>query len=113
MKKITMLFLLIGMWAACAPSQKQTREIPSQNSVITPGNLGTSFKNAILIKETGEDAGVKAEYDWLKKNYPGYGLESQALVFQKGIPYDVLTIRTQDGIVRKTYFDISRFYGKF
>ena len=75
--------------------------------------MGTSFKNAILIKETGESAGVKAEYDWLKKNYPGYGLESQALVYQIGIPYDVLTIKTQDGVVRKTYFDISRFYGKF
>jgi hypothetical protein len=89
----------------------------SSKSVSGQGNQsnadGSSEKTAIVINETSETAGVDAEYAWLKKNYPGYSSEGQALVMDKaGHPFDIIHIKTADGQKKDVYFDISKFFGK-
>jgi hypothetical protein len=66
-----------------------------------------------IIKEKNETKGIKAEYEWLRKNYPGYEAKKQALIVQKKTPYDVITIVTENGEEKSIYFDISNFYGKY
>jgi hypothetical protein len=89
----------------------------SSKNVSGPGNQsnaeGSSEKTAVVINETSEMAGVDAEYAWLKKNYPGYSSEGQALVMDKaGHPFDIIHIKTADGQKKDVYFDISKFFGK-
>jgi len=59
-------------------------------------SIGSSFETAVVIKETSEVAGIKAEYEWLDINYPGYTSQSQALVVHKKHPYDILCFQTSN-----------------
>ena len=70
---------------------------------------GSSFEKAIVIQAKSETEGVGAEYAWLKDHHPGYTRKEQALSFDKGKSYDVLTIKTTDGGEKVVYFDISGF----
>lgn len=67
---------------------------------------GSSPDTAIGVGSVGE------EYAWVGRHCPGFALEMQALLFDGGKPFDVLSLRHADGRERKVYFDISRFYGR-
>ena len=112
MKKLVFLLLIIPLLYSCAPSKKidtQT-QIVSESSTIKDGS---SFEKAILINESSENAGIRAEYEWLRKNYPGYKLQLQSLSNYKKVPYDILEIITSTGEKKSIYFNISKFFGKF
>lgn len=66
--------------------------------------------------------GIRAEYEWLKRRYPGYDRVSQGVTtldLLKGgqkysrdqVHFDLLAIRLADGRDKEVYFDISDFYG--
>jgi hypothetical protein len=74
---------------------------------------GSSFKKAIIITDSTEGAGIKAEYNWLAINYPGYTTNSQSLSMNEKRPYDILFITTKDGAKKEVYFDISNYFGKW
>jgi hypothetical protein len=44
--------------------------------------------------------------------YPNSQVTQQALVTKDRKRYDVLTVSTSSGEVKKIYFDVSSFYGK-
>ena len=89
-----------------------TAEQIENKTIISGIHDGTSFETAIVMKEKSENEGVKAEYTWLRANYPGYTLKQQGLNFHKEKAYDVLHIITPEGKEKSIYFDISNFYGK-
>ncbi|MBS1663813.1 MAG: hypothetical protein JST68_22400 [Bacteroidetes bacterium] len=103
MKKLILAFMAV-LAIACSSSKHSTG-----NSTRD----GSSYENAIVIKETSEKKGVDAEYDWLREHYPGYKRGRQALTTKNGKPYDVLSIETADGVKKDVYFDISKFFGKW
>lgn len=111
----TFFFLLtIGVLIfSCKSTKKISNEPLKQNTSISTENDGSSFEKAIVIKEKNETAGVHAEYEWLKENYPGYRTKGQSLSDYKGRPFDIITIITADGFEKSIYFDISNFFGKF
>jgi len=104
-----MLTILI---VSCTTSRKTNQISGSDNSSINAEHDGSSYENAVVIKEKTETSGVKAEYAWLSKNYPGYTFKEQSLGSNNKKPYDIITIVTTDGEKKKIYFDISNFYGK-
>lgn len=67
---------------------------------------GTSFETAVIAKS------ISSEYEWVRANYPGSQVVSQALVSQGKSYYDVLTTKLPDGSTKKFYFNIDSFYGK-
>jgi tetratricopeptide (TPR) repeat protein len=71
------------------------------------GGVGDSFETAIVI------GSVPDEYAYLRENYPGYQFIMQSLVFENGVPYDILKFKTADGEVMEIYFNISSFFGKY
>ena len=108
------LFLLIGsLIISCSTTKRLSRETKKDNVTVSSGNDGSSFEKAIVINEKSESAGVSAEYAWLRENYPGYMAKGQSLNFHRNKPYDIMTIITADGVEKKVYFDISKFFGKF
>jgi hypothetical protein len=114
MKKLAMLFILIALVASCSTSKKVSdKTTGNTSSSVTVAQDGSSFEKAVIIKEKSELTGVDAEYAWLKKNYPGYKVKSQALTNHNKKPYDILTILTSSGEEKVIYFDISNFYGHF
>jgi hypothetical protein len=70
------------------------------------GRDGSTPAKAILVGSVGE------EYQWVQRHCPGFQLGMQALEEIDGKPYDVLTLRNEQGEERTVYFDISRFYGQ-
>lgn len=114
MKKILFIFALSCLIIACSPAKKLSGDyVTNQKSVVSSENDGSSYEKAIVIEEKSETTGVYAEYVWIRKNYPGSNVKSQALTNYKNKPYDILTIVTADDTEKKIYFDISNFFGKF
>ena len=101
MKKLSFVLLVIVVLFSCSPGRHAVRN-NSNNAVTTPvSGDGSSFDNAVVIKEKSESTGVDAEYTWLGKHYPGYKLIGQSLVFNHKKPYDILDIETGDGNEKK------------
>jgi len=70
------------------------------------GGDGSSAEEAVIVQSVAE------EYDWVRRNCPGFSLDQQALVEIEGKPYDVLELRNEAGEERTIYFDVSSFYGQ-
>jgi hypothetical protein len=116
LQSLLFVFLVLITFSSCSPSKK-LQSTGNDASVIAVQNVdkqdGSSFQNAVVIKEKSESTGISAEYSWLAKNYPGYRSLGQSLVYDKNKPYDIIKIRTADGKEKEIYFDISNFFGKF
>jgi hypothetical protein len=95
--------------AQAAPPQ----EAAAANTVTYSGGDGSTIEKAVLIQAPDTQAGVRAEYTWLKQKYPGYKRISQALRTPDGKAYDLIKIETTDGQQLSVYFDITAFFGKF
>ncbi len=73
---------------------------------------GRSFERAILIEASNTREGIAAEYDHLRRFYPGWRRTRQALLRQNGRVYDELTIVSPENETRLIYFDITNFFGR-
>jgi hypothetical protein len=85
---------------------------PSRNAPVSTVQNGSSFETAIVINETSESAGIRAEYRWIKEHYSGYKVKRQSQPNYRKRPYDVIQIQFSDDRAVSVYFDISHFYGK-
>ena len=117
-----MTFAFAVLFTSCSSSKKVTKTsnqhlnpqtVTVQNTTPSSEQDGSSYEKAIYITEKTETTGVHAEYEWLKKNYPGYTMIKQSLTYKGSKPYDILKIKTKDGDEKDVYFDISNFFGKF
>jgi len=83
--------------------------VPCARGPITfEGGDGSSKEKAVVVKGAPTGLlGIRAEYDWLKQNYPGYKRKSQALLPSGAKAYDVLAIEMPDGKELSIYFDVS------
>lgn len=125
MKKIVFLFFLLSV-LSCSTTKKAdqltSNRIPSVSSVhnnvpakviVDENHNGTSFEKAIIIKETNESNGVKAEYNWIRINFPGMKVKGQMCSHKNNKIYDIISFITSEGKEKEIYFDITDFYGKF
>jgi hypothetical protein len=113
MKQILIILSLACLIISCGTTKKVTNPSKSKSSSEINDRDGSSFDKAIIIDKSNEMDGVAAEYEWLRINYPGYENLGQSLVNNDTKPYDVIKIRTSDGITKSIYFDISKFFGKY
>jgi len=111
MKK-TGIFIIIALLAFSCSLFHRYPAIPlTDSSIHLPENDGLSFEKAVVIYERREVRGVRAEYTWLRKNYPGYRIEGHRYTFYNNRPYDIITIKTKEGETIDFYFNIFAFYG--
>ena len=114
MKKLLILFVISSLMFSCSSRKKLGSNSTSvTDRAVLSGNDGSSYEKAIVIEEKSEGPGVNAEYDWLRKHYPGYKFKKQSLNFHEKKYYDILSIVTGEGEKKDIYFDISNFFGKF
>lgn len=73
---------------------------------------GTSFDRAIVIDKTNTRDGIAAEYEHLRRAYPGWSRSRQALVQHERRRYDVLTIVSPRGEEKQVFFAIDAFFGR-
>jgi hypothetical protein len=106
MKKIFTIAILISLIASCSSTQKLQN--PSSGKIPD----GSSFENAIIIKETSSFEGIAAEWDWLKSKYPGFKFNGQYLIEKDNVFYDKMDIVTRDGQSKSIYFDKSNYFKK-
>ena len=69
------------------------------------GRDGSSPEKAVIVN------GIAEEYQWIRTNCPGFVPQMQALQHINDRPYDVLTLRNENGEERVVYFDIANFFG--
>lgn len=108
MKQIFLLLFSTLLFFSCTTTKSIV------NSTITSeGGDGSSYEKAIIIKEKTETSGVAAEYKWLSVHYPNCKTTKQSLSQNNNKPYDIMTLKCDDGNEINVYFDISNFFGKF
>jgi hypothetical protein len=90
----------------CQPMCALRADVPPPKVEKAAAPDGTSYEKAVPVKS------VDAEYQWLKKKYPGYTIKLQSLRMKDGKPFDVLAITTKGGTEMEVFFDISSFFGK-
>jgi len=98
-----------------ASAPQASRPLPSlpavacaRGPITFEGGDGSSKEKAVVVKGAPTGLlGIRAEYDWLKQNYPGYKRKSQALLPSGAKSYDVLAIEMPDGKELSIYFDVS------
>jgi hypothetical protein len=73
---------------------------------------GRSFETAVVIQAADESSGVKAEYAWIRANFPKGQPAGQKLLGHGNRMYDLIHVELPDGSIRDVYFDISSFFGK-
>lgn len=137
---ISLIPLAIALkdWMVAVPDYAVLAYNYGTSEMTIYGAEGESPENAIIIRgANSHDAGVKAEYYWIKRRYPGYERTKQAVFdypdinkerktiimqdaetgFQmeaESCPplvrmYDVLYIQNWYGREREIYFDITTF----
>jgi len=74
-------------------------------------NIGLTPDNPIVITARNTATGIRKEYEYIDKNFPGYELVRQALLEKDGMPMDLLVIEKR-GKQIQLYFDIKSFFGK-
>jgi hypothetical protein len=112
MKAVLLLAVLAAAACATAPPPAGA-PAGAAGHVTYGGGDGSSCEARVLIHGAADgEAGVAAEYAWLKQKYPGHQVERQALGQCEQRPADVITIRTADGKELTVTFDISEFFGK-
>lgn len=114
-KKLFVFFILFSFLHSCSPSKKSLPGSSMNFPPSTPkaGDDGLSFETAVVITETSQSKGVKAEYKWIANHYSNFTIKMQSAGMHNNKPYDIITIRQSNGEDLKLYFDISNFYGKF
>jgi hypothetical protein len=85
----------------------------SCSATKTVSNSPTSDRDGSTKQRTIIVKSINAEYKWIANKYPGSKVTSQALIGSGKKHYDLLTFVTSTGETKKTYFDISSFFGKF
>ena len=55
---------------------------------------------------------VRAEYLYIDRTFNGASIMTQIMKEHNGKPYDIITIRSEEGVEQDVYFDISKFYRK-
>ena len=105
--------LLALMIVSCSPKATVVAQTPSSSTeaIVQSGNssvrYGSSIENAVIV------ASIDEEYAFARKHCSGCKLKGQSLVSQGKLHYDLLTFETSTGEIKKYYFDINSFYGKF
>jgi hypothetical protein len=117
-RKWTFLLIALLLIIGCesnqtpAPDKDLIPIHPPLTGVTFSGGDGSSIEKAVIIKAPNNFLGVRAEYDWMKKNRPGWHLEEQSVLKGGGKIYDKMYCLTPDGQRMAIFFDITDFYGK-
>lgn len=140
---ISLIPLVLGLrnWLLAVPDYASIAYNYGSSEMIIYGAEGKSTDDAVIIRGAdSHEAGVRAEYYWIKRRYPGYRKRSQAVYESSAINaraqrvtvtekntgvkmeldlgppppprrYDVIRISNWYGRSRNIHFDINSFFG--
>ena len=82
------------------------------------GGSGTSKEDAVVITAMSSSEGIRAEYTYIeeqcgRKDKDWMLVASALLTGRGGRHYDLIAVKLTRGPIRKFYFDITAFYGRF
>jgi len=105
-RQLALLFLAI-LASACA-------SVVVPPNTVTPAGVAPDTipcSRPLLVKESNEPNGIRAEYDWLHAHYPNHGSLSHGLAGDGKKQFDVFMFTTQDGQNALVCFDITLYLG--
>lgn len=71
---------------------------------------GLTMATAVEIRAHSEIEGGILVRDWIMARYPGFTIQEQSLIEQRGRAYNLITITSPSNAARSVYFDISSYY---
>lgn len=87
------------------------------DSNLFSGGDGTAEQKAVIIKATSSLVGIPAEYEFIEAKYGtkdiGWILQEQMQYDNNSKNYDMIEIKLSNGTIKRYYFDITNFFGKF
>jgi len=90
---------------------------PVLNTNLFSGGDGSSEQNAVIIKATSTLNGIPAEYEFIQAKFDKKGsdweLQQQTQYNNNSKNYDIAEIKLSNGTIKKIYYDITNFFGKF
>jgi hypothetical protein len=106
--------LLLAGCADSAPSRPSAPPPPSQADVTYEGGDGSSVEQAVLIKgAANEGIGIKSEYVWVIKHYPGFQFETEDYLHVNNRVYGTLEGGMRGETAKRVfYFDATDYIGK-
>jgi hypothetical protein len=115
--KYLLLFILILVTVVSdgnrAASAKATRSSTTSQKITFSGGDGSSIAQAVIIENAkNESDGTEAEYEWVRRKFPGFKFRSKGLVKRGEKQYDHVFGIKADGTSADFYFDITLFFGK-
>ena len=105
------LVVLVAM-STMSP-QLVAADTPQDAGYSFSGGDGSTLNAAVVVHAKREEAGIHAEYAWIKEHWPGSRRGKQGLLTKNDRIYDVLTFTDSAGQERTLYFDITEYFGKF
>ncbi len=123
-EKMKLLTIAISAALLCAlgcQSTSQSSPVSHKNSILRDGS---SYTSAILISARTQEEGIREEYAYLQKHFPGFRqaeveqVGEEEVVFghhtdiHDGRFFSVHTLVLSNGKIRSVYFDITSYFGK-
>jgi hypothetical protein len=71
---------------------------------------GHTMASAVEIRAHSDVEGGQLLLDWIRANYPGYSVQQQEILEQRGRAYNLVTIMDPGHVTQMLYFDISSYY---
>ena len=71
---------------------------------------GQTMASAVEIRARSEIEGGQLLLDWIRARYPGYLVQQQELIEQRGRAYNMVTIVDPTSNLQRLYFDISSYH---
>jgi hypothetical protein len=108
---LSCLFVVACQSSQPAPVEDSPPAVSTANVTFSGGH-GAGCDDAVVVHATNESEGIRAEYEWIGREYPGFQRGGQGLGDCK-TAVDVIDITTREGEQKKIFFDISSFLGKW
>ena len=110
---VILVLVCLGCEANHVAAARETRSSSTDQKIACYGGDGSSLDQAIVIENAKtESDGTEAEYEWVRKKFPGFKFRSKGLVKRGDKKYDHLFGIKADGTNTDFYFDITSFFGK-
>ncbi len=108
---MVMTMVMTTLLASCKAPAPANAPVAHRNSSFKYGTGdGQTMTTAVEIRTPSATEGDALLLDWIRANYPGFTIQGQQVIEQRGHAYNLVTIIGPVNASHLLYFDISSYY---
>lgn len=111
MKALIALLAVAMLSAGCKSAEPASAPAAHTRTSFKYGmGDGQTMASAVEIRAHSDMEGGQLLLEWIRAKYPGFVVQRQDLIEQRGRAYNLVTIVDPTNNMRQLYFDISSYY---